>query len=647
MFQEKNRITNIGIFAHVDAGKTTITENLLYECGVLKERGRVDNGNTQTDSLSQERERGISIQAAPVSFQIDDLKVNLIDTPGHVDFVAEVERTINILDGAILVLSAKEGLQAHTFLLFNSLKKLGIPVIFFINKIDRAGCCIGEVLEDIRMNLTRDILPIQQVFHEGTRESSVSEIFKFPDENHCDFLSDYDEKIFEKVINDRQIPKSQVRKSVICLSKEAKIFPLVFGSALKGIGIRELREGIKLFLPSSCESEENSHDVSWQVFKINRSPENIRQVYIKVFSGEVKLWDVFGTEKISKIRILKNGKTEVVSTLPAGEIGIIQGLKDCKINDFYGEIPHKESVKLGNPTLRYAIKPLCLSDKCKLLQGIGRIAESDPYLEYDLDESRGELYLNLFGSIQMEIIKDILLKDYSVEIEYKKPFVIYMETVKSKGKGFMPMFHNKDNPYNATLGIKVEPNEIGTGNIIESEISATLPKWFEKGAIDGIETYLRQGVKGWEITDTKITIIDADFIAVTTPADFRNLAPLVFFKALKEADTKLLWPLLKFEIKVPEKYNGKVIEDLMKMQAKIKDISVEKGSFKLIGTVPAEYFQNYQKSFSKYASGQSHLSSSFSTFEEVPRDIEKKGRKIYPDPLNITQYNMSKKGIAV
>lgn len=646
MIQERNQVINIGIFAHVDAGKTTITENLLYECGILKERGRVDSGNTQTDTMTQERERGISIQAAPVSFQIGDLKVNLIDTPGHVDFVAEVERSINILDGAILVLSAKEGLQAHTFLLFSSLKKLGIPVIFFINKIDRAGCCIEDVLNDVKKNLTSKILPIQQVYQEGTGDSSVSQLFQSPKEEMSDFLADYDDALFTKVINDEEISDSEVLETIIRLSKNAQIYPLIFGSALRGIGIKELRKSIGMFLPTADKPAESKEEVSWQVFKINRSPENIRQVYIKVYSGEVKLRDTYGQDKITGIRILKNGKTEAVSTLPEGEIGIIRGLKDCKVNDFFGEVPRKRSVKLGRPTLRYAVKPLRLSDKSKLLSGIDRIAESDPYLEYDLDESRGELYLNLFGNIQMEIIKDILSRDYSVEIEFQKPFVIYRESAKSTGRGFLPMFH-KANPYNAMLGLKIEPNKPGAGNTLESDISASLPKWFERGAMDGIDTYLRQGLKGWEITDTKITLTDADFIAVSTPADFRNLAPLVFFQALDEADTKLLWPLLKFEIKVPEKYNGKVIEDLIRMQAEIEDISEDMGHYKLTGTVPAEYFQNYQKKFSEYTSAQSHLSSSFSSFEDAPEKITRTTRKIYPDPLNNFQYTMSKKGIAV
>ncbi len=250
MIQDKNKIINIGIFAHVDAGKTTITENLLYECGILKETGRVDKGNTQTDTMVQERERGISIQAAPVSFQIDDLKVNLVDTPGHVDFIAEVERTINILDGAILVLSAKEGLQAHTYLLFNSLKKLGIPVIFYINKIDRTGCVITDVLSDVKSKLTADIVPIQKVFKEGSRDAEVSGIFQFTSHGIYDQMADYDDLLLHRILNDEIITHLEIEQSIIDLAGKARIFPLIYGSALLGIGIKQLCESIKLFFPS-------------------------------------------------------------------------------------------------------------------------------------------------------------------------------------------------------------------------------------------------------------------------------------------------------------------------------------------------------------------------------------------------------------
>ncbi len=644
----RNKIINIGIFAHVDAGKTTITENLLFECGVLKEIGRVDNGNTRTDTMAQEKERGISIQAAPISFQIDDLKVNLIDTPGHVDFVAEVERTINILDGAILVLSAKEGLQAHTYLLFNSLKKLGIPVIFFINKIDRPGCKIDEVLMDIRSNLASNIVPIQQVYNQGTRDSAVSELFQVPVDGVCEFLADYDEKWLYKFLNNKPVSEPDIRESIVSLSRNTTIYPVIFGSALQGTGIRPLCKSIKLFLPPQPEEAECRDEASWIVFKINRSAENIKQVYIRVFSGVVNLWDTFGSDKITKIQLLRNGGTEVVKSLPAGEIGIIHGLNNCKINDSFGNVSNNEFVKLGRPTLRYAVTTLSLSDKRKMMFGISRIAESDPYLEYELNDEHGDMFLNLFGEIQMEIIKDILAQEYHVGIEFQKPEIIYKEAVKGEGKSFMKMFQEK-NPYYATLGIKVEPNLPKAGNIVKSDVSTSnFPKGFQKGALDGIRCYLRQGLKGWEITDTIITITEGEFDSITsTTADYRNLAPMVLFEALEKAGTKLLWPILKFDIKIPERYYGKITNDLVRMRGEISDISEKSGNYILTGTVPAENFQDYNKVFIDNTNGTGNISSVFDSYEEAPRGIEKTGRKIYPDPLNKFQYIMSKKATGI
>ena len=645
MIQEKNRVLNIGIFAHVDAGKTTITENLLFQCGVLRQTGRVDKGNTCTDTMIQERERGISIQAAPISFFIDDLKVNLIDTPGHVDFVAEVERTINILDGAILVISAKEGLQSHTYLLFESLKKLKIPVIFFINKIDRAGCDTSDVICDLKANLTSNIIPVQQIHNEGSRDSSVSEIFRFPKVDMDEVVADFDEMLLNKFLNDEKISDLEIRNSLIAHSRKVQIYPLLFGSALKGIGMRELCKSIKLFLPSTSETTDTDDEVSWQVFKVSRSSENIKQIYIRVFSGTVYLRDIYGENKISRISVLKNGTTEAVTALPAGEIGIIQGLNYAKINDSYGKLPDKRFVSLGKPTLKYAIVPLNPSDRSKLLIGINRIAESDPYLEYELDDARGEIYLNLFGEIQMEIIKDILVREHSVDIDFLKPIVIYKETVKSIGESFISM-SDKDNPFCASIGIRVEPNAPGKGNIVESDISeGDLPKGLLKGAIDGINYSLRQGLKGWEIIDTRIIITESEFVCVSTPADFRNLVPMVLFEAIEKAATKLLWPILKFEINAPERFYGKIIEDLNRMRAELADILEKNKNFYMKGTVPAEGFQNYHKKFSEYANGS--INAMFRNYEDAPKDFERFGRKIYPDPLNKNQYLMSKKGMLI
>lgn len=645
MNQKHKRTINIGIFAHVDAGKTTITENLLFQCGVLKERGRVDKGDTLTDSMIQERERGISIQAAPVSFRIDDVKVNLIDTPGHVDFVAEVERTINVLDGAILVLSAKEGVQPHTHLLFNSLKKLDIPIIFFLNKIDRAGCDVVQVLSDIKTELTPDILPVQSYFNTGFRDASVSDLFDFPIEESWEFLADHDDSLLHKFLNDETVPSFELEGIIEDLSRKARIYPLLYGSALVGTGIEALKRSISMFIPS-VEIDEGLHDEpSWQVFKISRSADNIKETYVRVYSGTIRLWDTYGSEKITRILILKEGGTESVSSLPSGEIGIIHGLKTLKVNDSFGDVTHRKSVTLGKPTLRYAVSPVSLSERSKLLKGIDLIAESDPYLEYDLHEKSGALYLNLFGEIQMEILKDILLRDHGVAIDFLKPEIICKEAVRSQAESYISVSH-KVNPYTASMGIKVEPNHPGDGIRIESHIpQGDMGRGLLKGAVDGIKSSLRQGLRGWEITDSIITVTEVDFFCTTTPVDFRNLAPMVLFEALEKAGTTLLWPLLSFDISIDERFYGRVMEDLIKRQARDIDIVEKSGRYNLKGIIPADQIREYEKQFVTYSGGKNNFSTLFNSYEKAPKGYDKEGKKLFPDPLNKAQYLMSKKGM--
>lgn len=644
MNHETYTTINLGIFAHVDAGKTTITENLLFQSGVIKERGRVDKGDTQTDSMIQERERGISIEAAPVSFPIGPVKVNLIDTPGHVDFVAEVERSISILDAAILVLSAREGVQAHTHLLFNTLKKLGVPIILFINKIDRAGCDIEQVLEDIQNELTHNFLPVQTYKYSGSREAEISELLSSELQDSLDFLADRDDRLFRKVINDKPINNKDLLETLVSLSRSGKIYPLLFGSGLLGLGIKQLLEAIPLFFPSTSIEKENPEPVSWQVFKIKRTKENTKQTFIRVFKGSVKLWDIYDTQKVTKIQIFKEGRKVEVSSLPKGEIGIVQGLKDYKVNDVYGQGNPRKRLSMGSPTLRYAVESELPSQKMKLIKAIGLLAECDPYLEYEIDDNQGRLYLNLFGEIQMEIIKDQLKRDHNLEINFLKPEIICREAPVKSGESRINM-GDKNNPFTAELGIRVDANISGAGNAIRSEIpEGDMPQGLLKGAFEGITHALRQGLMGWEITDTVITVIHNYFVCTTTPADYRNLAPMVLFEALEKAGTELLWPILRFEIHINEKFYGPVMEDLIKMGARKIDITERNRIYQMVGLVPAEYFQEYSKKFSGYGGGHCSLHTTFHSFEKAPDPFRKIRKKIYPDPLNKYQYIMSLRG---
>ena len=334
----------------------------------------------------------------------NDIKVNLIDTPGHTDFIAEVERSMQVLDGAILVLSAKEGVQAHTYHLFHSLKKLGIPFIIFINKIDRLGSDTLAVISEIKKSLTKNIISLQVVFSEGSKEAGVSKLFQYDERGAVDMIAEHDNKILDDYVNDREIPTQSITESIINLSKKGIVNPVLVGSALSGTGIDELVEAIELFLPSTLMSD--SGEAGFKVFKITRTPKGIKKHYIKMERGKLSVCNTVGESKISRIELLHHGKEITSDYLLEGDIGVIYGV-DLKIGAVIGDVRIKKNISLGTPTLKAGIKALTPNRKYALVQGINRIAEGDPFLEYELHEGHDEIYLNFFGEVQMDIVKDI------------------------------------------------------------------------------------------------------------------------------------------------------------------------------------------------------------------------------------------------
>jgi ribosomal protection tetracycline resistance protein len=342
---------NIGIFAHVDAGKTTITEQLLFEAGVLEKTGRVDHGDTVTDSMDQEKKHGITIQSQPVSFSIGNIKINLIDTPGHSDFIAEVERSMQVLDGAILVLSAKEGVQSHTKLLFSTLRKMNIPFIIFINKIDRLGADIESVIEDIHDSLCPFIFLAQNYSQVGSRHATISSKKNFGLCSQAELIAEFDEKIFESFIQNLEIAPLQLLNQGTALAQQGKIHPIFLGNALAGIGISELFNAIPTFLPSQPLRAEG--ETAFQVFKIKRNKKDQKQHYIKVRKGRVMVRDCIQGSKITRIEQLQNGKEPEASYIEVGDIGIIYGV-DLPVNAIVGDFDRKSSMSLGLLPIRHA-----------------------------------------------------------------------------------------------------------------------------------------------------------------------------------------------------------------------------------------------------------------------------------------------------
>jgi ribosomal protection tetracycline resistance protein len=631
-------IKNIGIFAHVDAGKTTLTEQLLYNAGAIKEAGRVDNGDTRTDNNSIERERGISIYTMPASYDYKDQQINIIDTPGHVDFVAEVQRSMLVLDGAVLVISAREGVQSHTKLLFKSLKKMNVPTLIFINKIDRMGVDTAAVIKQIKKQLTEDIFITQSIQNEGTKEASIDNLPLTADDNTIEILSAYDGCLLDDYLDNKKIDTARLGSSLQYAIKTCHLYPVLYGSALKNIGIHIMQDCINEMLPMFEAGKQSK--LGGVVFKIFYTNNQIRNIVVKLTSGSIKKYDYIGDDKITSIYTWKHGRVHSVDYLCAGEIGYLINARHLNIGDAFGcEHKHK-MVDLGKPTLKAKISPATKSSRVALLSALNIMADCDPYLGYELNEFSDDIYINMFGHVQMEIVEETLKRDFDIDIEIDKPMTIYMETPIDTAEASVRIFTL---PFAAGIALRIKPLPLGSGVVYRHDVqTGGLTKQFLKAIEDGVYSYLDQGLMGWEITDVEISLIDYQFNSVdSTPSDYRRLAPLVLFRALNEAKTRLLWPVHEYILSVPTNLMGRAINDLNTMKASIDTPQITGESCTITGKVPVEHINDYNLTVHEYTSGIGYFDSTLSGYEYAPDDISAQRKFFKTDASNEKEYLMS------
>ncbi|NQH36871.1 GTP-binding protein, partial [Streptococcus suis] len=421
------KIINLGILAHVDAGKTTLTESLLYTSGAIAELGSVDEGTTRTDTMNLERQRGITIQTAVTSFQWEDVKVNIIDTPGHMDFLAEVYRSLAVLDGAILVISAKDGVQAQTRILFHALRKMNIPTVIFINKIDQAGVDLQSVVQSVRDKLSADIIIKQTV---SLSPEIVLE--ENTDIEAWDAVIENNDKLLEKYIAGEPISREKLVREEQRRVQDASLFPVYYGSAKKGLGIQPLMDAVTgLFQPIG---EQGSAALCGSVFKVEYTDCGQRRVYLRLYSGTLRLRDTValaGREKlkITEMRIPSKGEIVRTDTAYPGEIVILAD-DTLKLNDILGNeklLPHKTRIDNPMPLLRTTVEPQKPEQREALLNALAEIADTDPLLHFDIDTVTHEIMLSFLGKVQLEVICSLLEEKYHVGVAMKEPSVIYLE----------------------------------------------------------------------------------------------------------------------------------------------------------------------------------------------------------------------------
>ena len=629
------RTLNLGILAHVDAGKTTLTERLLYAAGVIDELGRVDDGTTQTDTLPLEQRRGITIKSAVVSFAIDDVRVNLIDTPGHPDFIAEVERVLNVLDGAVLVISAVEGVQSQTPLLMRALQRLGVPTLIFVNKLDRVGADPNRVLEEISARLTPAIAPMS-----ADDQAKLAEV-----------LADRDDSLLAAYVEGDGLPYRRLREELAAQTGRALVHPVFVGSAKTGEGVDDLMAGIAELLPASAGDAEGS--ASGSVFKIERGPAGEKIAYVRMFSGTVHARERLNDEKVTAISVFVAGDVEQRAWVSAGEIAKLWGLGSIQIGDRIGEAPPPRR-EFAPPTLESVVVPTDADDGAGLRVALGQLAEQDPLIEVRQDDERHEMSVSLYGEVQKEVIQATLAEDHGIDVEFHETTPLYIERVRRVGEA-IEILNTETNPYRATIGLRVEPARQGSGLEFRLEVDhRRVPLYaFRKLESFGsaMEEYVRQqlqeGLYGWRVADCVVTMTDSNYSSpdgpqstrgpLSTPADFRKLTPIVVMQALESAGTVVCEPTARVGLEVPTHAVGAVIPALARLGATCETPAPNGERSTITAVLPATRADELHRELPALTGGEGVLDSSFAGYQPVSGDPPTR-RRTRPNPLNLGEY---------
>ncbi|HEU4422398.1 MAG TPA: translation factor GTPase family protein, partial [Pilimelia sp.] len=516
--------------AHVDAGKTTLTERLLYAAGIIDTVGSVDAGTTQTDTLALERQRGITIKSAVVSFEIGGVVVNLIDTPGHPDFIAEVERVLSLLDGAVLVISAVEGVQPQTRILMRALRRLRIPTLLFINKIDRGGADPGRVLEAIKERLVAEIIPMGGVEGRGTGAARFTP-YGFGDPAFrtalTEALADGDDSLLAAYVeNERAITEQRLRSELAAQTRQSRVHPVFFGSAITGEGVAALGAGLVDLLPAHCGDAEAA--VSGRVFKIDRGRAGERIAYVRMFAGTVHTRQRLPVQtmggrtaeaKATAIRVSYKGTWVARSALCAGEIGKLWGLGEVRIGDTIGQPPTGAARhRFAPPTMETVVAPVRPSDDAALRGALARLAEQDPLINVRVDDTGREISVSLYGEVQKEVIQATLATEFGIDVTFHEATAICVERPAGRGEA-VEMLNTDSNPFQATIGLRVEPGPPNSGIEFRMQVEPqATPMYVYKSAhtfADSMGQYvrraLREGRFGWQVTDCVVTMINCGY----------------------------------------------------------------------------------------------------------------------------------------
>ncbi len=647
---------NLGILAHVDAGKTSLTERLLFAAGVISELGSVDAGSTQTDTGDLERRRGITITSAVASFDVGEHTVNLIDTPGHPDFIAEVERALGVLDGAVLVVSAVEGVQAHTRLLMRTLRRLRIPTLVFVNKIDRTGARDAELLADLEAKLGIAIAALNRPSALGTRRADVVDAAPV---EWLDVLARLDDRLLRRFVERGSVPDAQLRASLRRLSRAGKLHPVFFGSAITGAGVTDLMTALPRLLPSARGSIGAAP--SARVFKADHSG-GARRTYVRVFEGVLRSRSVLpvaaGKAKITGLSGFAGSRNVPLGSLRAGQIGLVRGLDKARIGDWIGRPKHTTEVGLPLPSWETVVAPTQEERAGELFAALTEIAATDPLITVRRHAERHEISVSLYGEVQKEVIGTRLAEEYGLPVAFAETTTMHVERVIGTGSAAEIIF-TAPNPFLATVGLRIEPAPIGAGISFALEVErGSMPAAFFTAVEDTAVKALDQGLSGWPVQDARLIMTHSGYAPrqshahakfdksmSSTGSDFRFLTALVAAEALRAAGTVVCEPIHAYRIEAPADCLTGML-DILGRLGTIGGSVVTGPLVVLTGEIPAARLPALGRRLPGLSHGEGLVESNFVRFEPV-RDPDPPRRDRHrPDPLERRNYLLATAGRA-
>merc|ERR1712159_625469 len=667
------RVRNIGIAAHIDAGKTTCTERILFYSGVVHKMGEVHDGAAVTDWMAQERERGITITAAAISTTWDDHRINIIDTPGHVDFTIEVERSMRVLDGVIAVFCAVGGVQPQSETVWRQADRYSVPRMVFVNKMDRTGADFLKVHGQIKDRLKANAVPIQLPIGaendlKGIIDLVENKAFIYKDDlgkdieetevpsEMVDLVSDWrsklmesiaetDEELLDAFLENGELTVDQLKSGIREGVLKHGLVPMLCGSAFKNKGVQLLLDAVVNYLPAPVDvppiqgllpngkeavrPSDDGAPFSALAFKVMSDPYG-KLTFVRMYSGVLEKGSYVlnstkdAKERISRLIILKADDREEVDELRAGDLGAVLGLKNTTTGDTLcasEEAIVLETLFIPEPVISVAVEPKTKGDMEKLGKALTSLSEEDPTFRVSTDQETNQTVIAGMGELHLEILVDRMLREFKVEANIGAPQVSYRETIRasSSGEGKFARQTGGKGQYGHVV-IEVEPGEPGTGfEFVNKIVGGAVPKEYIKPAESGMKETCESGViAGYPLIDVKVTLVDGSYHDVdSSEIAFKIAGSMAFKDGIKKCNPVLLEPMMKVEVEVPEDFLGSIIGDLSSRRGQVEGQSIEDGQSKVQAKVPLAEMFGYATQLRSMTQGRGIFSMEFSTYEEV------------------------------